>query len=360
MRVLAWPAFKRRDIQPYNWLLYSHMSELGVEVDEFSATNLLKARYDIFHLHWPDHQFNETRRLIMMVRVLRLTILLLVAKLKGTKVIWTIHNLGSHEHMYPRLEALYRPIFARLIDGAIALTDSGKRAALEYYHDLKRVPVTTIRHGHYCSEYPNWLAASDARALLGINSTDSVILCFGQLRPYKNVNHLIHVYRKIDQTDMHLIIAGRPYSSESASRIRADALGSDNIQLHLDTIDAERVQIFINAADLMVFPYRDILNSGTAILALSFGCPVLGPNKGAFQDLQATFGESMVMTYDGALTSQVLQDAVTAVRSQPIDREKLVLQVTTELDWTEIARQTVEFYVQITEARQPAGGSQSQ
>ena len=43
--------------------------------------------------------------------------------------------------------------------------------------------------------------------------------------------------------------------------------------------DAE-LQVWLRAADVVVLPFRDILTSGSAILALSFGRAVVAPALG--------------------------------------------------------------------------------
>jgi len=45
-------------------------------------------------------------------------------------------------------------------------------------------------------------------------------------------------------------------------------------------IDDAELQFFIRAADAVVLPFRDVLTSGSAILALSFGRPVVAPRIG--------------------------------------------------------------------------------
>ena len=49
-------------------------------------------------------------------------------------------------------------------------------------------------------------------------------------------------------------------------------------------IEDDRLQIFLNASDLVALPYRDILTSGTAYLAMAFAKPVLIPNIGCIPE----------------------------------------------------------------------------
>ena len=56
------------------------------------------------------------------------------ARSRGTKIVWTVHNLASHERRYPRLEKWFWRAFLRRLDGFITLSESGlsKRARKIY------------------------------------------------------------------------------------------------------------------------------------------------------------------------------------------------------------------------------------
>lgn len=112
------------------------------------------------------------------------------------------------------------------------------------------------------------------------------------------------------------------------------------MHLHLDFIPKEKVQLFFRAADGVVLPYTEILNSGSALLALSFNRPVLVPEKGAMGELQDQVGDEWVNTYRGSLTPNHLQDALSWARAgdrsprPPLDA----------FEWETIARQTLKAY----------------
>src|SRR5215208_1180640 len=104
MRIIAWTAFKARDGNPYNWLLYTHIRALGVDVDEFSLARMLRNKYAIWHLHWPEHFLNYSSAPKAFAKTLALLLLMDWARARGTKIVWTVHNVSAHERLYPRLE----------------------------------------------------------------------------------------------------------------------------------------------------------------------------------------------------------------------------------------------------------------
>jgi hypothetical protein len=48
----------------------------------------------------------------------------------------------------------------------------------------------------------------------------------------------------------------------------------------------------------VVLPYREILNSGTALLSLSFDRPVMMPRRGAGTELERSVGSDWLCLYD--------------------------------------------------------------
>jgi glycosyltransferase involved in cell wall biosynthesis len=339
MRVIAQPAFNARNDNPYTWLLYRHMA---ADVTDFSYRRALAARYDIFHIHWPELELNAFRSSIKAAARLRLKLSLIDAiRARGTRIVWTVHNLKSHDVMHPRLERWFWSEFIKRVDGYIALTSSGREAAKERFPGLARVPGFVVPHGHYRGEYPVD-ADIDARGELNIPSGAKVFLSFGQIRDYKNIPTLIRVFRRTKDKDMVLCIAGRPNPQSLSEELQREAAGDSRIRLHMQTIPKERVQFLFRAADLVVLPYRDILNSGSALLALSFNRPILVPARGAMGELQASVGMDWVRTYQGNLDDNELTQALTWAtaprpKEAPLD----------DLEWTRIAGQTLKAYAEI-------------
>jgi glycosyltransferase involved in cell wall biosynthesis len=211
---------------------------------------------------------------------------------------------------------------------------------------LKGVPNYVIPHGHYRSEYPNTVC--DARKKLGVSSRARVLLFFGQIRQYKNVPALIRAFRRI-QGDVILCIAGRPSSEYLATEVAREAAGDPRVRLHLHEVPKERVQLFFRAADLVVLPYRDILNSGTALLSLSFSRPVLVPDRGSMGELRLSTGPEWVRTYTGEIGAATIEEALRWSVNRPRP-DQLCLD---HLEWPELARQTLNAYAEIKSREMP-------
>ena len=348
MRILASPAFGNRRTNPYNAALYTALQRGGAEIGEFTKKRLLLERWDVVHLHWPDGALNSRSSLAVAVRLAYLIAKLLYAKARGAKVVWTVHNLHAHNTAHPLLERCLWRAFVPLVDAAISLSRSGLGLTHERFPGLARKQNFVIPHGHYRGCYPNERSRAEARAHHGLPDDGLVIAFVGQIKPYKNVPALVRAFiESAAQTPAaSLLIAGKPGDAELAAELSGLAAGHRNVVCRFGHIADDAMQFALNACDLAVFPYREILNSGSAILALSFDRPVLVPSKGAMGELRDHVGPEWVMTYDGDLTGEVLQKALrwAAETSRPAPCDL------TLLDWETIAAQTLAAYHGVTAA----------
>lgn len=340
MRLLAQPAFKSRDDNPYTWLLYTHVAALGVHVDEFSPRRLLQNNYTIWHRHWPERNLNDTNLVRAIAKTQALLLLMQQARARKVKIVWSVHNLAAHEQLYPQVEVWFWKNFIRQIDGYISLSKTGMVAAQERFPDLKHLPGFVVPHGHYRQEYQDCLSPQDSRNLLGIPTTAKVLLFFGNIRPYKNVPQLIRAFRQFSDQKALLYIVGCPNSKELAENIKHEAVSDPRIQLRLEFIPKNEAQVYFRAANLVILPYCEILNSGSALLTLSFDRPVLVPLQGALGELQNQVGKEWVSTYVGELTALQIEAAIEWALNTPRPN-KAPLEA---FEWKELAQQTIAAY----------------
>jgi beta-1,4-mannosyltransferase len=340
LRIIAHPGFSQKKSNPYTWALYSHLRASGAVVQDFSLKRLLSSYYDVWHLHWPEGHFWRGDLTFAIRRSIELLVLLSIARLRGTRIVWTVHNLQSHEQPFPRLERWFWRSFVRLVDGFVSLSHSGVKAAESSFPGLRKKDRFVIPHGHYRGIYPDTQTRAEAREALRIPAHARVVAFFGQVRPYKNVTELVEAVRSIDDPDLIVLVAGCPNSSELEARVRAAAGGDARVRLFLTTIPEEEVQLYLKSADLVVLPYQEILNSGSALLALSFSRRVLVPGLGSMAELQEHVGSAWVRTYQGPLTAELLADSLRWSRSSAED----AVAPLQSLDWPGLARLTMEAY----------------
>jgi glycosyltransferase involved in cell wall biosynthesis len=347
VRVMALPAFCNRKINPYNALLYSAVARVGAVVVEVSPRNVLCRRHDVVHVHWPEYFFDAPGLGRALAKSAATVLVLSALRFCNVRLVWTIHNLRGHEQWHPRLSAKMWRWFVRRVDGYIALTPTGRDEAIKRYPELCGRPSFVIPHGHYRDEYPDCMSREAARTALGLPPDAPVVGFFGTIRPYKNVPAMVAAFRQVPDADWRLVVAGKPVMPEIKTEIEQAAKNDRRIRVDLDFVPPERVQVYLRAADLIVFPYLDILNSGSAMLALSFDRPILVPERGAMAELRETVGAEWVQTYRGDLRPDLLIEAMAWATTAPRDADRLFRQ----LDWDAIGRQTLLAYQSVTATR---------
>jgi beta-1,4-mannosyltransferase len=240
------------------------------------------------------------------------------------------------------------------VNGVIHPSAASQAAVESAYPHLARLPHAVVRLGHFRGSYPDWISREEARAGFGIPVDAAVATFLGLVRPYKNLPHLIATVRALPpERDAVLLAGGAPLDARLAAEIERAAGGDPRVRLTLGHVPDEDVQRFLRAADLVVLPFTDITNSASALLALSFDRPVLVPRLGAMGELQALVGADWVRTYEGDLTPAVLDEALAWARRRRAGRPDL-----SSLEWTAIARETLELYRAVSRgAGAVAGGS---
>ncbi len=356
VRVLAWPAFRNRRDNPYNFLLYKHLQKLGVDVldlgdllrkpDQIWRT--FRQGVDILHIHWPEFALGLPP-FRMASYVVALFTLCMAHRLRGGKVVWTVHNLSPHEDRYPFLGKWFYKMLARIVDGLIFLSETSLTLFQkdEKMHFFKEKSMAIVPHGHYLPVYPVWVSNNEARKLLGLPLNKKILLFFGALRPYKGLEELLAAAKELSYKDLFLLIAGKPLSEEYKKSLLHMAKGASHIRFHSEYIPDDEVPTYFGAADLVVLPYKEILNSGTAFLALTFGVPILVPQLGSLVELSRRY-PTLVHAYDPPLTAKKLEEALERIDVLGSEQSNEWEKYLREHDWDRIAEQTLAFYLKVT------------
>lgn len=339
VRVLSRPAFRNRRFNPYNASINEQLARFDVDIGEYRP--LWPSRADVMHVHWPETTFDRDA-FSAATTTESLLFTLGVAKSRGAKVLWTAHNLSTRLRRYPKWEARFWRRFIGRLDGFVVLTEPDLERALEAHPQLTGVKHWVLPHPHYRGSYPDEIARAEARARLGIPPDATVLTFFGQIVDYKNVPKLLELFHVLasEHPKLYLLVAGLPRTGELEARIRSGAAGHPRIRLDLRLVPAPEVQVYLRAASLVVLPYRELSNSGAALLALSFDRPVWAPALGAAPALARDFGAGWVRLYD-ELTPSALARAFEGVDSFPDRTDGTHIAAIAPV---EIARQTAEIY----------------
>ncbi|KQM82782.1 hypothetical protein [Agromyces sp. Leaf222] len=347
----AEPAFRTAHANPYNARLYTTIVAEGHTVRDLSYLRLFTRPVDIVHLHWPELTFLTGRRWRVLARLLLFRAGLRVARLRNdTKLVWTVHNVASHEQRStPRLRAMHRRLLVEEVDGLVSLSEGGLDAARAAYPELADTPGAVTPHGHYRLDYDVGISKDEARAERGIEGDALVVASVGMIRAYKNIPDLVRTVVGGDH-EVRLVIAGKPAGSALAAEIVAAADSDSRVLLDLAFQSDAAIMGCIRASDVVVLPYRAIQNSGSAILALSADRPVVVPALGAMRELQELVGPDWVRCYEGEFDAAELDRTLEWAAIPRPDRAPL-----DRLDWGAIARETVAAYRRVRDPERVDG-----
>lgn len=338
MRVVAWPAFNNKTINPYQHLLYSHMPE-GTMVRDKNWGDILKGRFDVFHFHWPDEYIAKPGAFQALKRIVTLFGVVGLIKLRGKKMIWTVHNIKPHQSYHAKLESFCLKMFVVCCNGLIYLSESSRASAQNHFQGWIQCKSAVIPHGHYRGYFGESPTQADARRKLGLDANKRVLMFFGQIKPYKNVLGLIEEFVKRGGDDVLLIVGSA--DAEMTKRLNFAAKGSAKIKLDLSFVPDSKLPAYFAACDLVVLPFHKILNSGSAVMALSLNKPVMVPNLGSLKELQKLTNDKWVRIYEGPFTHEALDKALIEL---PASNEICDL---TPLNWDKLAAETRHFYGQL-------------
>ena len=346
VRVLAWPAHSSKN--PYARLVASHTSDVGVDTEEFSLRRLLTRRWDLIHIHWPDLVLLQRGRVRPVVIGMSLLLLLRLHKrLFGCRIVWTVHNLEPHEIRFPRFGPWYLDQFVALVDGLLSPSHYGLGLAQRRFERLADLPAAVAPIGAYAEEYGSAPERSEARAALGWPDDATILLSFGLVRKYKNLPHLIRIFSSISDPSLRLVVAGSLHDPDELEHLQVAAMDDPRVRLDLQTIPDDVVATYFAACDLVVLPFDKILNSSSAVLALTYHRRVVAPSLGAIPELAQLVGGDWVMTYDGELSASTINRAI--LTSASTESPSMGA-----LQWPEIDRVTSDLFRQvIAEGRRP-------
>jgi glycosyltransferase involved in cell wall biosynthesis len=269
----------------------------------------------------------------------------LLIRLTGARIVWTVHNLGNHDRRFLWIERLFSTIVAHLAQGVIVHSGCAAMEVRKAYRLSARKPVAVIPQGSYVERYPNQTSREQCRAKLALRADEFVFLFLGRIEPYKGVLDLVRIFGQV-RANSRLLLAGRASDSALLERLHEEIGRAPNIRFDEGFVVDDELQTYFNAADAFVFPVREILNSSSILLAMSFGLPCIAP---ALSGIREILGDNGGIFYDpgeahGLLTAMEL--AVERRNELPaIGRHNLMR--ARENDWGSVAARTAAFYRQV-------------
>jgi glycosyltransferase involved in cell wall biosynthesis len=280
----------------YLYQLYKHFlnEPSKIKIVTFNAISLpglalsrLKSEKSILHYHW--FEFENLKSFIGIKWKLFWIILY---KILGGKIVWTVHNRYPHPNKYLFLNKKIRKYFAGLADKLHVHCVSSIEIATGIL-GVKKNKFFVVKHPVLPAEI---FGKDKAIGMLNkkycsnqLKVDDNIFLMFGAIAEYKGIKEVIDIFKTLGEKNK-LIVAGfiKRGNQDYFNELKTI---SDNRRIFLagKIIPDEEVPYFLNSADYAIFNYRDILTSGGVHLALSYKKAVVVPSAGCLKELSGNY-----------------------------------------------------------------------
>ena len=319
IRVTMYPARTGHADNPFVPILTRALDDIGVSAQHFNPP--IAADVDApFHIHWPERVFwGHISTRIPWVGALNAGAVVRHAEAvrkRGRRVIWTVHNLQPHDQLPDAQRRTWDKLMRSLlptVTDVVVMSAGASEAVRQQYPALAHARWHVIPHPHYAEYLRARRTTASIRSELAVPDGVPLFVSVGRLRPYKRTPELLRTLRQYDR-DFRLLIAGNGKEGHLAE-VRAAAGSDPRILFDLRKLSHDNVANYLAAADLAILNFREILNSGSVLSALSLQTPVVAPHLGALRELQSKIGAAWLSTFDPLAGGSGLIGAIDAVLS---------------------------------------------
>lgn len=246
-------------------------------------------KYSFVNIHWPEAIFNWIEPTEDDLYDLEKT---LEVWRKSASIVYTKHDFKRTKGTTPNFSKLFK-IIEENTDVFIHLGEYSKRFYEKKYPHAKHEIVHHPIFENSFETYPR----TEARKLLGIDPKALVVIAPGKIRFFKERKMILESFKALKNNNKVLI------STNMRSELKFDFPGRIRLRKYFDVqrifikkfkdkyqppkyifsynpLSSRELSIQMSAADLVLVPRLDLLNSGIVFLGLTFGKVTVGPNIG--------------------------------------------------------------------------------
>ena len=273
---------------------------------------------------------------------------------RGTRVVYTVHDvlpLDAEGHAVESSRRRFTSLYQQ-VDGLICHTNTSRERLIDEF-GIEPSKVWHIPHGPL-DPLENASASTGEEAvsghrIAGIPKQVPAVVLFGVLRPYKGYEFLLNAWPQVIESveEARLVIAGR---ADREVRQQIDTLAEetgvpDSISRIYRYLEDQELKAIIQSADVLVYPYRNITQSGALFTGMGAGKAIVATRVGGLSEtLQDRITGSLVDYGDRAGLASALVDLLNDPGRRRSYGENVYRDLQTRLSWEQIAEKTIECY----------------
>ncbi len=294
------------EFNEFNNLFAGALQDAGARAVDYKGGLRSLSQCDAVIFHWPDQFMRPDDWRVAVNQLARIHIL---KRTHGLKVVWLAHNI--HPHDADQRATMIQSAFINALDGIIYLSRKSQRLVHEAYRLPRGIVQQVTVHGRYPAPPLSFQPPADQERVQ--------LVSVGLVRPYKNLTELVKATADLEPSQIEVAVVGKRHDAAYSATLEASAAGKPALRLQLSDslIRQSELNEVIDRAHGVVLPYRKILNSGSAVLALSRARPVLVPATGSMPELADLVGHDWVRLYEGEITGAVLARFADHLKSIP-------------------------------------------
>ncbi len=326
----------------------SKYAEVITAVSPFWDSNL---KFDIINIQWPEVLISNQEYDKNLLKKLEKR--LLFWKELGTKIAVTCHNKLPHEQ-----KELDKEIYNLIYSNADGIIHLGNYSLNEFktssqYKDKEQI---VIYHPNYL-DLKSSMSKTEARKRLGLNNEDIVFMSFGKIRKQEEEDMLVTAFSMFEnKKNKKLIITNsRTLSYKTGRRkpfsrlkyeIRKRRLAAKNIEIEENKfIYDDDIQIYMHAADVIITPRINNLNSGVLFLAYSFKKLTIAPAIGNIKEFQEMLHNPTFDPSSADSLFQAMNRSITLINGDIAHNNYSF--VKEECDIYKIGKQHIDFFTKL-------------
>jgi glycosyltransferase involved in cell wall biosynthesis len=267
-----------------------------------------------------------------------------VCKSLGMRVVHTVHNVLPHEEV-PSDILQSRRLYGGA-DRLIAHSNWAKGEIARLFPEVAH-KVIVARLGLYTMFPRVPESRMKTRESLKIPRGKPVLLFFGGVRPYKNIDSLLTAMRRPELNGSFLIVAGVESGYDDfvpndplgrTRRIAQESGVAERIRFIPGPLDLRRTAEIMEASDILALPYLRSYGSALLLLGMTFGKVIAATRTGGMEEYLKCYPRHTLL--NGPAPNDVaaaIASAISRIEGSP-DSETLEMP---GLMWVNIAREVL-------------------